>query len=233
MGVVMRRLSALAFTASLAIGIAACTGGSNGPGGVAGISPAAGGSDGALGQNLAGESCRASPRTGAAALPGEPAPLDILCGTAKDPVGSLWTTAIHASAQTGDSPDQRHTSIIRAASETPGGQRLAERMNCDAGEWTGGSIDMKVSACTLKAQGWPQIVLLADIGGILYQAEGLPSLLPVLSTAIAQRSGTPITAADQAATSKIVDSRPPRAPSGARSTSKLACSVPRPRAVGP
>ena len=208
MGMVMRGFSPLAFTAALAISVAitACTGGSNGAGGIAGISPAAGGGDGALGQNLAGEPCRASSRTGAAALPGEPAPLDILCGTAKEPVGSLWTSAVPPSAQAGN-PEQRHASMARAASETPGGRRVAERMTCDAGEWTGGSTDLRVSSCTLKAQGWPQVVLLADVSGVLYQAEGLPSLLPVLTAAIGQRSGTPIAPTDQAAASKIAAAR--------------------------
>jgi len=202
-----RRSVSLAAALLMATTAAACTGGSNGAGGIAGISPSAGaGSDGALGQNLAGEACRGVPRSGAAALSGEPAPLDILCGTSQEPVGSLWTAPLPASAQTGD-PDQRRASIVRAFPETPGGRRLAERISCDNGEWTGGSLDMRVSTCTLKAQGWPQIVLLAGAGGLLYQAEGLPSLLPVLSTAIAQRSGTPIAPADTAAASKIVEAR--------------------------
>jgi len=80
-------------------------------------------------------------------------------------------------------------------------------MSCDGGDWTGGSVDMRVAACTLKAQGWPQIVLLADVGGVLYQAEGLPALLPVLTAAIAQRSGTQITPADTTAASKIMEGR--------------------------
>src|SRR5437763_1656258 len=77
---VMRRSSLAIGTAlALAAAAAACTGG-NGGAGVAGISPAAGSGDGTLGQNLAGESCRGVPRSGASALPGEPAPLDVLCG---------------------------------------------------------------------------------------------------------------------------------------------------------
>jgi CHAT domain-containing protein len=190
----------------MAAAAAACTGGGNSGGGMAGISPSAGSGDGTLGQNLAGEPCHDAPRSGAAALPGEPAPLNIFCGTDQEPVGSLWAAPLSASSQTGDS-DQRHVTIVRAASETPGGRRLTERMGCDSGDWTGGSIDMRVSTCTLRAQSWPQIVLLASVGGILYQAEGLPSLLPVLTTAIAQRSGTPITPADTAAARTIVEAR--------------------------
>ncbi|HKX07841.1 MAG TPA: CHAT domain-containing tetratricopeptide repeat protein [Stellaceae bacterium] len=198
----MRRSLPLA-AVLLVAAVAACTGGGKDAAGVAGISPAAGGSDGGLGQNLAGESCRTQPRTGASALPGEPAPLGILCGSGKEPVGSLWTAALPASELTGDA-DQRHARILRASAETPGGRRAGERLTCDGGEWTGGSVDMRVSTCTLKVQGWPQVVLLADIGGVLYQAEGLPSLLPVLTAAIAQRSGQAIPPADSAGASKIV-----------------------------
>ncbi len=189
----------------IAAAVAACTGGNKDTGTMAGISPASGGgSDAALGQNLAGESCRTAPRAGAAALPGEPAPLDILCGAGKEPVGSLWTAVLPASSQTGDT-DQRHASMARAAADTPGGRRAAERLSCDGGTWTGGSVDIRISTCTLKAQGWPQILLLANVGGVLYQAEGLPSLLPVLTGAIGQRSGQAITAADTAAVSKVVE----------------------------
>ncbi len=195
---------ARALAVLIAAAAAGCTAGGNGSG-IAGISPQAGG-EGTLGQDLAGESCRSVPRTGASALPGEPAPLDILCGSGKEAVGSLWSTALPASARSGDA-DQRHISIARAVTETPGGRRLAERMSCDDGQWTGGTIDMKVSACTLKVQGWPQVVLLAPIGGILYQAEGLPSLLPVLTAAIAQRSGAAIPPADTASARKIVEAR--------------------------
>ena len=116
----------LAAVLLMAAAVAACTGGGTGAGGMAGISPSAGSSDGSLGQNLAGESCRGVPRAGAAALPGEPKPLDILCGAGQEPVGSLWTAPLPASAQTGD-PNERHASVVRAATETPGGRRLAER----------------------------------------------------------------------------------------------------------
>lgn len=199
----MRRCLPFLAAALMTAAVVACTGGGKDAGGVAGISPSAGGSDGALGQNLAGESCRTRPRTGASALPGEPAPLDILCGSGKEPVGSLWTSALPAADQIGDA-DQRHASILRALAETPGGRRAGERLSCDGGEWTGGSVDMRVSSCTLKVQGWPQLLLLTDIGGILYQAEGLPSLLPVLTAAIVQRSGHAISPSDSAAASRIM-----------------------------
>jgi CHAT domain-containing protein len=180
-----------AMTLLLAAVAAAC--GGDGGGGMASISPAAGG--GALGQNLAGEPCRAVPRTRAVAPPGERAPLDIVCGAGPEPVGALWIAPLPAGSASADLVE-RHASIVRAATGTASGRRIAERMSCDGGEWAGGNIDLRLSTCTLRGQGWPQIVLLAGVGDTLYQAEGLPSLLPVLTTAIAQRSGATITTAD-------------------------------------
>ena len=86
----MRRSSlSIGIALVLAATTAACTAGNRGTG-IASISPAAGSVDGTLGQDLARETCRGVPRSGAAALPGEPVPLDILCGTGLEPVGSLW-----------------------------------------------------------------------------------------------------------------------------------------------
>ncbi|MGH7126460.1 MAG: CHAT domain-containing tetratricopeptide repeat protein, partial [Stellaceae bacterium] len=46
--------------------------------------------------------------------------------------------------------------------------------------------------------GWPQSVLMVGAGNRLYQAEGLPSLLPVLAKAIEQAAGRPVLSADAA-----------------------------------
>src|SRR5690242_7855174 len=87
-GSLVMRLAPLTLAMALLLGplVAGCTGGGKDAGGLAAIGPAAGNTEGSVGQNLAGESCRTAPRTGASALPGEPAPLDLLCGTGKEPV---------------------------------------------------------------------------------------------------------------------------------------------------
>src|SRR5713226_126927 len=140
-----------AMALAMAAAVAAC-GASNG--GMATISPAAGGGDSTLGQDLAGEPCRGVPRAGASASQGEQTPLDIVCGTGQEPVGALWAAPLPPGTASGDATE-RHASIVRAAAETSGGRRIAERMSCESGEWAGGSIDLRLSTCTLRGQGWP------------------------------------------------------------------------------
>lgn len=191
---------------ALALLISAVGGGcAGGRSGLADISPAAGGGDASLGETLAGESCRSAPRAGEPGVPAQFAPLDITCGTAHEPVGTLWVTALAASASSSDAAE-RHAAIERAAGNSTGGRRIAERMACDTGTWTGGSLDVRLSTCMLRGQGWPEIVLLAGVGGALYQAEGLPSLLPVLENLIAQKSGTALTSDDRATSKQILES---------------------------
>jgi len=133
-------------------------------------------------------------------------PLDIACGTTDKPVGALWVSALPPSLLSAETTDRRGA-IARAASDSVGGRRIVERMTCDAGVWTGGSFDLRLSTCTLRGQGWPEIVVLASVGGTLYQAEGSPPLLPVLENAIAQKSGTVLTSEDRAAATQILESR--------------------------
>lgn len=161
---------------------------------------------GALGQNLAGETCRAAPRAGPSLVPGMAPPLDISCGDSKEAVGTVWTAAIPAAAVSVDDLG-RLAAIERASKESVGGQRIAERMSCDTGTWVGSGPDVLVYACTLKNAGWPQIVLVTAAGGAIQQAEGLPSLLPVLETAIAQKSGVALSAENAAAVTATLETR--------------------------
>jgi CHAT domain-containing protein len=210
---VMRRSAPLT---ALALLILAAGAGCTSSGRLADIRPAAGGADASLGETLAGESCRITPRADAREIPAQLAPLDITCGTAETPVGTLWVSSLPASQMPGDAAE-RHAAIARAMGNSTGGRRIAERMTCDAGNWTGGGLDMRLSTCTLRGQGWPEIVLLASVGGALYQAEGLPSLLPVLENAIAQKSGTALTPDDRAAATQILESRLGSSPAQMRS----------------
>ena len=59
-------------------------------------------------------------------------------------------------------------------------------MNCDAGQAVAGDQTVQLYACTLKDGGWPQAVLMVGAGDQLYQAEGLPGMLAVLTQAIDQ-----------------------------------------------
>ncbi|MGH7124935.1 MAG: CHAT domain-containing protein, partial [Stellaceae bacterium] len=185
---------------------AACTGSNKGADtSMAGIRPAAGAGDASLGETLAGESCRIALRAGGTGVSGQPAPLDITCGAAKEPIGTLWITALPADASASDAAE-RHAKLARAASDTTGGRRITERMTCDAGTWTGGNLYLRLSSCTRRGEGWPAVVLLGGAGTTLYQAEGLPSLLPVLENAIAERAGKTLTPADRASAAEIMES---------------------------
>ena len=52
--------------------------------------------------------------------------------------------------------------------------------------------ELLLAACTLREGDWPQVVLTYADGRILYQAAGLPTLLPVLTRAIATEDGKPL-----------------------------------------
>jgi CHAT domain-containing protein len=148
-----------------------------------------------LGQDLAGEQCHGVPRAGQL-VPGAPPPLDIFCGSAQEPVGSLWTSALPANAGS-LAPVERRAAIERAAREGVAGQSIRGRMRCGDAEWLGNG-DTALFSCTLRNGGWPQIVVVSGSGAALYQAEGLPTLWPVFQTAIEQRAGKSLELGDTA-----------------------------------
>ena len=177
----------------LALAGCAGAGGTGGTGGTA----RNGSADGSgLGQDLAGEQCRGVPRSGVL-VPGAAPPLDIFCGEGKEPVGSLWTSADPASIGSLGGAERR-AAIERAAREGVAGQSIRERLRCGDAEWLGKG-DTALYSCTLRNGGWPQIVLVSGSGAALYQAEGLPTLWPVLLTAIEQREGRALDVGDRAA----------------------------------
>lgn len=158
-------------------------------------SSAALGDQATLGQDLAGEQCRAVARSGPPPIPGAPPPLDIFCGAAEEPGGSLWTDALppRIGALQGAA---RRAAIERAAIETVEGENVAQRMSCAPPDWLGGGTDTFLYTCILKNGGWPQIVVVSAPGTALYQAEGLPSMWPVLLAAISQKAGRSLDAGD-------------------------------------
>jgi hypothetical protein len=65
-------------------------------------------------------------------------------------------------------------------------------MQCDVA-WSG--QDAAMLTCRLQSTNWPHIVVTYLNHGSLYCADGMPSMLPVLETAIAQTTGHVIPAA--------------------------------------
>lgn len=146
----------------------------------------------AVGNNLAGEACRAMPAADAPADPGARAPLNILCGAGGDVAG-----VVHAAALPRDvaaAGPARRGGIERAAQQSSASLDLAARMTCRPGHWVSAEgSEALIAACTLTDGNWPQIVLTAAVGTTLFQAEGAPALLPVFATVIGAESGAPFT----------------------------------------
>ena len=136
-----------------------------------------------LGKTAAGEECRAVPRPGLPPLPDSPPPLDVFCGEAKEAAGAVWIDAIP-----GGTPRDK-AALEEVAKRTIEGQSIQRRMACAVGEPLGGDGGALLYSCTLKDGNWPQVVLRVGVGGRLYQAEGLPSMLGVLAKAIDAAAG--------------------------------------------
>ncbi len=145
-----------------------------------------------LGQNLAGESCRLV--DGA----------DILCGAAASPAGTLRVSRLDQALPS--DPAARRAAILATARALPGGMTTVEDVNCDAGQWLGGS-DHALFLCALRSNGWPHAVLVTASAGRLVVAEGLPSLLPVIEAAVAGATGQPFGDADAAAALRLAQAR--------------------------
>ena len=88
----------------------------------------------------------------------------------------------------------RHAAIEAAARRSLATAEFARRMDCRAGKWLplADGAEVEIALCTLREGNWPQLVLTYAQGRVLYQAAGLPVLLPVMTKAIAAESGKPI-----------------------------------------
>jgi CHAT domain-containing protein len=132
--------------------------------------------------SLGGESCRAA----GTAAPGQSQ--EILCGAEQTPAGMLRVTSLRAALP--DDAATRRTAIIGTARTNPDSALGAvDRIACDAGQSL--SSDEVMLLCETRGDSWPRVVLLSAAGGTLFEAEGLPGMLPALAAAIAAQSGVP------------------------------------------
>ncbi len=145
--------------------------------------PAPGMSDGA------GGSCHAVARDDIAPDPNAPKPVYIVCGTTARPVGAV--AAVLKPLNLPDAPEARHAALEKAAALAPAGRDASARMVCKPGSWTktADGIELQIRSCALLDGEWPQLLVIAGIGQYLVQAEGLPSLFPVLETTMAEMAG--------------------------------------------
>jgi CHAT domain-containing protein len=128
-----------------------------------------------LGRNLAGETCQA------AETPSATKSVTIVCGAAAS--GTLRMDVLSAALPADNAA--RLAAIVQDAMMLRGGQ-----MSCDGGAWLGTGAVLIV--CTRVADGWPQIAVAGVSDGELYEADGAPSMLPVLAAAVAVSSGAAI-----------------------------------------
>jgi CHAT domain-containing protein/tetratricopeptide (TPR) repeat protein len=156
-----------------------------------------------LGQNLAGESCRATGR------PTSSQPLAIMCGTTIAPAATLQLATLAATLPQDIAAG--HDAILHVVQSIAGGTGGAGRMTCDGGQWLGeGANNTVLVLCTLNSNSWPQIIVASARDRTLYQAEGLPTMLPVLQEAVASAFGRPVPAAEMQAGLQVLEARLPR-----------------------
>ncbi len=130
--------------------------------------------------NLGGEACQAE---GVATPALSKA---ILCGAGQSPAGALHVTTLKAALP--EDAAARRTAIIRAARTNPESALNAiDRLRCDAGQPLG--ADDVLLTCETRSNSWPRIVLLSAAKTGVFEAEGLPGMLPVMSAAIRAQSG--------------------------------------------
>jgi CHAT domain-containing protein/tetratricopeptide (TPR) repeat protein len=134
--------------------------------------PASGAKGIAVGQNASGESCMQLPG-------GVPDAVDIYCGTWQLP--AAWVRAAPAAGG----------SLQQLASGGPWRESLDLRFACEPPTATTilGGEPAELLRCTRRIGGWPQVALVAAVGGRVYLADGILPTVPVMERSIAVLSG--------------------------------------------
>ena len=171
-------------------------------GGIAGAAqPGASGPQ--LGQNLGGEVCRADGNLTDAR------PIAIFCGDDPQSAGQMQSSSLGVSlpAET----MAHRAAILARAKAIAAGLSLSEQLSCDGGQFLSdaGGSDTVLFLCTMQSNSWPRILMISGYDRTIYQAEGMPGLLPVLGAAISQGSGHPVAPAEIAAGQRVLAARLP------------------------
>jgi CHAT domain-containing protein len=153
-----------------------------------------------LGKDLGGEICRAG------SDPAEARPTDIFCGDSVQTVGHLEVTTLAASLPS-DVARRREAILVRGKTMADA-VAVSEQLSCDAGQFLGGG-DVLLYLCTMQSTSWPHLLLVSGFDRTAVQAEGMPSMLPVLGAAISAALGRRIEAADIAAGQGLLATRLP------------------------
>ena len=127
----------------------------------------------ALGKDASGEACNQLQASRAVMA-------DVFCGSWKHPAARVRS----ASAADGDS-------VTAVANASPWRQTLEARFACMAPERTT-ILDRQLALllrCTRRIGGWPQVAMVASIGGRIWVADGILPALPVIERSIGVLSG--------------------------------------------
>lgn len=134
----------------------------------------------AIGRNAANESCTQQPGPDGAL---------VFCGAFTNP-----------SARIGRAGPATAATLQAMATSSPWRTAIDQRMTCAAPEPTTilNGAPAYVLSCARRAGGWPQVAMVALVGGTAYTADGIQPSLPVIPRAIGVLSGTvaPEAAAD-------------------------------------
>lgn len=139
--------------------------------------------------DTAGEACISAITAAMRHDPAVPAPLTISCNGNATAVGAIRASSLPLAIPPAGAG--RRAAIAAAARRSLASAEFARRMDCRAGQWAAlaDRSEIEVSLCRLREGNWPQLVLTYAQGRVLYQAAGLPVLLPVMTRAIAAQSG--------------------------------------------
>ncbi|HET7085991.1 MAG TPA: CHAT domain-containing tetratricopeptide repeat protein [Rhizomicrobium sp.] len=153
-----------------------------------------------LGKSLAGEICHADND------PAQARPIEIFCGDSNKSVGRMQITTLEAALP--DDVAKRRAMLSARAKPIADALAVSEQLSCDAGAFLGQG-EMLLYLCTLQSTSWPRLLLFAGSGRTIAQAEGMPSLLPVLGTALAAALGRRFETGDAAAGQQLLATRIP------------------------
>jgi CHAT domain-containing protein len=158
-----------------------------------------------LGQNLAGEACSAD------GAPSPLRPVNIVCGMTTTASGRMQVSALTAGLPA-DAMARRSAVLVRAKTIVAG-LSVSEQISCDGGQFltASGGSDSVLFLCTVQANSWPRIVIVSGHDRTAYQAEGIPSLFPVLQAGIARASARQVDAAETGAGQRLLEARLPPA----------------------
>jgi len=131
-----------------------------------------------LADNLSEESCELVTREDLAPLPGVPREQRVICSKAT--VGSVFGMFGNADPATITAPQLQ--TILRGSNT---GTILSQRINCSGKATLGTGPDtMIIAACRMNSGGWPHVVVMTTANSLLRIAEGPPTTLPALVSAL-------------------------------------------------